>query len=34
VVSESVYFATMSWLDLAKDDFRVSVVNCYTPGLN
>ncbi|XP_062127406.1 mucin-19 isoform X1 [Drosophila sulfurigaster albostrigata] len=22
VVSESVYFATMSWLDLAKDDFR------------
>lgn len=25
VVSESVYFATNSWLDLAKDDFRVSV---------
>lgn len=24
VVSESVYFATSSWLDLAKDDFRVS----------
>lgn len=24
VVSESVYFATTSWLDLAKDDFRVS----------
>lgn len=24
VVSESVYFATSSWLDLAKDDFKVS----------
>lgn len=29
VVSESVYFATTSWLDLAKDDFRVSIYFSY-----